>query len=125
VNTLATKGYQVRHLRDATVVPCPCGTSHRIFTREDTPVANLHVTEITDSRKHYHKRATEYYYILEGSGKMELNDDVIDLEPELAVHIAPGTAHRVYGNIKALIVVIPAAEHGDEFFCDGGPAAAS
>ena len=89
MDTLTTKGYQVRHLRDATVVPCPCGTSRRIFTREDTPVANLHVTEITDSRRHYHKKATEYYYILEGSGKMELNDDVIDLAPGLAVHIAP------------------------------------
>jgi len=118
MNTLKTKGYQVRHLRDATVVPCPCGTSNRIFTRDDSPVANLHVTEITDSRKHYHKKATEYYYILEGTGKMELNDEVIDLEPGLAIHIAPGTAHRVYGNIKTLIVVIPAAEHGDEFFCD-------
>ena len=113
-----TSGYQVRHLRDATVVPCPCGTSRRVFTREDTPVANLHVTEITDSQKHYHKRATEYYYVLEGSGKMELNDDVIDLEPGLAIIIEPGTAHRAYGEIKALIVVIPAAEHGDEYFCD-------
>ena len=83
----------------------------------DTPVANLHVTEITDSQKHYHKKATEYYYILEGTGKMELNDDVIALEPGLAVRIEPGTAHRAYGNIKALIVVIPAAEHDDEFSC--------
>ena len=113
-----TKGYQVRHLRDATVVPCPCGASHRIFTREDTPVANLHVTEITNSRKHFHQKATEYYYILEGAGKMELNDDVIDLEPGLAVIIEPGTAHRAYGKLKTLIVVIPAAEHGDEYFCD-------
>ena len=114
----AAKGYLVRHLRDATVVPCPCGTSNRIFTRDDTPVANLHVTEITDSRKHYHKKATEYYYILEGNGKMELNDDVIELEPGLAILIPPGTAHRAYGNIKTLIVVIPAAEHGDEYFCE-------
>ncbi len=111
-------GYQVRHLREATVVPCPCGASHRIFTRDDTPVANLHVTEITDSRKHFHRKATEYYYILSGSGNMELDDDVIELEPGTAVIIYPGTAHRVYGDITALIVVIPAAEHGDEFFAD-------
>ena len=118
----ASKGYQVRHVRDATVVPCPCGTSRRIFTRADTPTANLHVTEITDSRKHFHKKATEYYYILEGTGKMELDDDAVDLEPGLAIRIEPGTAHRVYGDIKALIVVIPAAEHGDEFFREGKPA---
>jgi len=118
MNEPTTRGYQVRHLRDATVVPCPCGASHRIFTRDDTPVANLHVTEITDSRKHYHRKATEYYYILQGTGHMELNDEVIDLEPGLAVIIDPGAAHRVYGDITALIVVIPAAEHGDEFFLD-------
>ena len=112
------KGYLIRHLREATVVPRPCGTSRRIFTRNDHPVANLHVTEITDSRKHWHQKATEIYYILEGQGQMELNDDVIQLEPGLAIRIDPGTAHRVKGNIKTLIVVIPAAEHGDEFFCD-------
>ena len=117
----ADKPYQVRHLRDATVVPCPCGTSHRIFTRADTPVANLHVTEITDSRKHFHRKSTEYYYILEGTGRMELNNDVIDVEPGTAVIIPPGTAHRAFGHLKALIVVIPAAEHGDEFFADGKP----
>jgi mannose-6-phosphate isomerase-like protein (cupin superfamily) len=111
-----TVGYQVRHLRDATVVPCPCGASHRIFTADDTPVANLHVTEITDSKKHYHKKATEYYYILAGSGTMELNDDTIALEPGLAIIIEPGTAHRAFGNLTTLIVVIPAAEHGDEYF---------
>ncbi|OPZ79582.1 MAG: Cupin domain protein [bacterium ADurb.Bin429] len=115
---MTTKGYQVRHLREATVVPCPCGASHRIFTRDDTPVANLHVTEITDSRKHYHRKATEYYYILAGMGTMELNDDTVPLEPGTAIIIEPGTAHRAYGDIQALIVVIPAAEHGDEYFCE-------
>ncbi len=115
----ASRGYQVRHLRDATVVPCPCGTSHRIFTRDDTPVANLHVTTITDSRKHYHMKATEYYYILDGTGVMELNDDRVPLEPGTAIIIEPGTAHRATGDITALIVVIPAAEHGDEYFCEG------
>ncbi|OPZ31104.1 MAG: Cupin domain protein [Lentisphaerae bacterium ADurb.BinA184] len=116
----ATRPYLVRHLRDAAVVACPCGVSHRIFTRADTPVANLHVTEITDSRKHFHRKSSEYYYILEGSGHMELGDDVIPVEPGTAVIIPPGTAHRAYGNLKALIVVIPAAEHGDEYFADAG-----
>ncbi len=101
------KGYIVRHLRDARVVPCHCGQSHRIFTRQDTPVANLHVTEITDSQKHSHDNITEYYYILKGTGKMELNDDVIDLEPGLAVLIEPHTTHRAWGDITALIVMIP------------------
>ena len=101
------KGYLLRHLRDARTVPCHCGASHRIFTRKRTPPVSLHVTEITDSKRHSHADLTEYYYILEGTGKMELGPDVVDLEPNLAILIRPGTAHRAYGDIKALIIMVP------------------
>ena len=106
----------VRQIEDVEPVPCPCGTSTRIITRADTEVANLHVTHIRDSQKHYHKGCTEYYYILEGEGKMELEDDVVDLRPGTTIVIPPGVAHRSWGDFKTLIVGIPAWEHTDEFF---------
>jgi mannose-6-phosphate isomerase-like protein (cupin superfamily) len=90
--------------------------STRVITIADTPVANLHVTSITDSRRHYHKGCTEYYYILEGSGKMELGDDVVDLEPGVTVVIEPGTPHRAYGDIRTIVFGVPAWDHTDEFF---------
>ena len=77
----ADRAYLVRRVQDAPTVPCPCGLSTRPLTADDHGVCNLHVTFITDSVKHYHKQCTEVYYILEGRGKMELNDDVIDVEP--------------------------------------------
>ena len=109
--------YIVRHIEDVEPVPCPCGSSTRIITRADTEVANLHVTHIQDSEKHYHKGCTEYYYILEGSGTMELGEDEVQLRPGTAIVIPPGLAHRGYGDFKALIVGVPAWEHTDEFFC--------
>jgi len=109
--------YIVRHIEDVEPVPCPCGTSTRIITRDDTEVANLHVTHIVDSEKHYHKGCTEYYYILEGAGQMELDGDVVELRPGTAIVIPPGVAHRGWGDFKTLIVGIPAWEHTDEFFC--------
>jgi len=109
--------YIVRHIEDVEPVPCPCGSSTRIITRADTEVANLHVTHIRDSEKHYHKGCTEYYYILEGSGTMELGEDEVQLRPGTAIVIPPGLAHRGYGDFKALIVGVPAWEHTDEFFC--------
>jgi len=109
------KGYLLSHLRDARVVECPCGTSRRIFTREDTPVANMHVTDIVDSHPHYHLKSTEYYYILAGSATMVLDDDTIEIEPGSAIVIYPGTRHRVIGKVKAHITVIPAAEEGDVY----------
>ena len=113
--THTEKGYLVRHLRDAAVTPCPCGTSHRIFTGADAPTASVHVTEITDSARHYHKVSTEYYYVLAGTGQMELNDEVVALEPGLAILIEPGTRHRVSGDIQALILVVPALQDADEY----------
>jgi mannose-6-phosphate isomerase-like protein (cupin superfamily) len=114
-----SKGYLYRKQSEVAPVPCPCGSSTRILTVADTPVANLHVTHITDSVKHYHKACTEYYYILEGAGKMELGEDVVDLEPGVTILIEPGTPHRAYGDVTCLIVGVPAWHHDDEFFVTG------
>ena len=110
--------YIYRTIESAPSVPCPCGTSTRIITRADTPVANIHVTSITDSRKHYHKEVTEFYHILEGTGEMELGKDVVELKPGVTILIPPGLAHRACGNLKCLIVGVPAWRHDDEFFCE-------
>jgi mannose-6-phosphate isomerase-like protein (cupin superfamily) len=112
------KGYLVRHVQDAPTVPCPCGQSTRPLTAADTPACNLHVTFITDSIKHYHKQCTEVYYILEGQGKMELNDDLIDVTPGTVVYIEPYTAHRLYSaaGVRTIVFGVPAYHPDDEFF---------
>jgi mannose-6-phosphate isomerase-like protein (cupin superfamily) len=113
---MSAKGYIYRKKSEAPVVASQCGASTRVITAADTPVANLHVTHITDSTRHYHKECTEYYYILEGSGKMELNDDVVDLEPGVTILIEPGTFHRAYGDITTIVFGVPAWHHSDEFY---------
>jgi mannose-6-phosphate isomerase-like protein (cupin superfamily) len=118
MNVHKRKGYIVKHIDQVDPVPCPCGSSTRIIQREDTPLANLHVTHIQDSKKHYHQSCTEYYYILEGAGHMELGEDVVELKPGTTVVIDPGTPHRGYGDFKTVIIGIPAWEHTDEFFCE-------
>ncbi len=47
---------------------------------------------------------------------MELNEEVIDLEPGMVVYIEPGTAHRAYGDIRTIVFGVPACRHDDEFF---------
>jgi len=68
--------------------------------------------------KHYHKKCTEVYYILEGRGKMELNDDVIEVEPGTIVYIEPYTAHRLYSpeGVRTIVFGVPAYRPDDEFF---------
>jgi mannose-6-phosphate isomerase-like protein (cupin superfamily) len=110
------KGYIYRKRAESPVVASHCGASTRVITAADTAVANLHVTHITDSVRHYHKECTEYYYVLEGRGTMELNDDVVELEPGVTVLIEPGTIHRAYGDVTTIVFGVPAWRHTDEFY---------
>jgi mannose-6-phosphate isomerase-like protein (cupin superfamily) len=113
-----TKGYLVRRIEDAPTVPCPCGQSTRVLTRADTPACNFHVTFIQDSVKHYHRECTEVYYILEGRGKMEMNDEVIDVGPGTVLYIEPGTRHRLWsaGGVRTVVFGVPALDPDDEYF---------
>jgi len=113
------KGYLVRRLDEVEAMPCPCGMSTRLTTIKDQPLANIHVTQIRDMRKHYHKEVTEFYYILEGTGVMELGDDKVDVDPGTMIVIEKGTPHRGTGDFTALIAIVPAHEPGeDEHFTD-------
>ena len=112
-----SKGYLIRRLEEAPTVPCPCGESTRPLTRAETPVCNLHVTFIKDSIKHYHKECTEVYYILEGEGKMELNDELVDVHPGMIVYIEPYTTHRLYSEagVRTIVFGVPALNPDDEY----------
>lgn len=116
--TGAGPGYLVRRRADAPTVPCPCGQSTRIVTRDDPTPANVHVTFMTDSVKHYHTRCTELYYILDGTGALELNDDVVAVEPGTLVVIEPRTRHRLRSDrgVTAMVIGVPPWEPDDEFF---------
>ncbi len=77
----------------------------------------MHVVEIsTESRTHYHKRMTEFYYVLEGQGQIELDEQLFDIGPGSAVMIRPGCRHRAIGKLKILNVPVPAFDPDDEWF---------
>jgi len=114
----ATKGYLVRRLQDAPTVQCVCGQSTRPLTVADHGVCNLHVTFIKNSVRHYHRDCTEVYYILQGQGKMELNDEVVEVEPGTIVYIEPGTFHRLSSEegVQTIVFGVPPWQEGDEYF---------
>lgn len=112
--------YIVRHIPDdVSPVTCPCGQSIRAITGKDNDLASIHFVTISkDSKAHYHKKLTEFYYVLDGIGELLLDDDVIDLKPGTIVMIEPLTKHRARGNLKILNIVIPPFDETDEFIVD-------
>lgn len=98
-------------------VPCPCGSARRAFMDDPDQICSLHVVEISeDSRSHYHKKMTEVYYVLEGTGQMELDGERFDIQPGSSVMVKPGCRHRAIGKLKIINIPIPAFDPDDEWF---------
>ena len=91
--------------------------TRRAFTDEPDQIASFHIVEISqDSRAHYHKKLTEIYYVLDGSGQMDLDGQLITVQAGDAILIKPGCRHRAIGNMKIINVPIPAFDPDDEWF---------
>lgn len=109
--------YTVVQLDELEAVKCLCGFSQRAFVSEDNKAATLHMVSITeDARVHYHKKLTEIYLILEGSGYVELDGQHVPAKAMTAILIKPGCRHRAVGNMRVIVVVVPAFDAKDEWF---------
>jgi mannose-6-phosphate isomerase-like protein (cupin superfamily) len=113
-----SRGYTVRRADDAPTVPCPCGQSTRIVTAADGLGCSFHITDIRDSIRHYHKRCAEVYYVLSGTGQMELNAETVEVGPGTVVTIEPGTRHRLVSEagVRTIVFGVPAFDPDDEYF---------
>lgn len=111
------QNYMIASFDDIEATPCPCGEAKRAFAIPENTTATMHVVEIKqDSQTHYHKKMTEIYYVLEGEGHIELDDESHPLKPGVSVFIKPGCRHRAVGKLKILNVPVPAFDPTDEWF---------
>ena len=60
---------------------------------------------------HRHENAEEVYVVLSGSGRIKLDDDILDLEPLDAVRISPGVARQLEGGPDGLEVLAFGPQH--------------
>src|SRR5204863_1910078 len=112
------KNYLVTQLDAVPPVPCPCGQARRAFASDrGAGAASVHLVDISvDARSHYHKRMTEIYLVLEGSGHLELDGELVPVKPMTAVYIHPGCRHRAVGNMRIINIPVPAFDPEDEWF---------
>jgi len=116
--------YEVVDFNKLPPVSCPCGQARRAFVEVSDFPGTIHVTEISaDARLHFHKSLTETYYILEcgPDARLQLDDEMLAVQPGMCVLIRPGVRHRALGKMRVLIVVFPKFDPEDEWFDDDGP----
>ena len=70
------------------------------------------------TERHYHARTEEIYFLLEGTGEIELDGERRRVEPGDAVLIPPGTWHQITAvdALRFLCCCAPPYSHEDTFF---------
>jgi mannose-6-phosphate isomerase-like protein (cupin superfamily) len=84
-----------------------CGQIRPLIEERDGAAAEVHHLEITDAKLHYHECTDEIYYVLDGAGRMQLDNAEIELHKGVTVYVPRGVKHRAWGNLKVLVVCIP------------------
>ena len=106
-------------LKSLPPTPCPCGIARRALADCEEFPGTVHLTEISqDARTHYHKAHTEVYVVLEceSDAKIQLDEAIHDLRPQMSIVIPPGVRHRAIGRMTVLIVCSPNFDPKDEYF---------
>ncbi len=96
-----------------------CGWRHLLISRQDSNVAAwAHAVNMDGARQHYHRVATELYYVLEGEGTVLLDGVAHPVRRGTMVQIPPGVVHGANGRMRVLVVGIPDISDGALYFPD-------
>jgi mannose-6-phosphate isomerase-like protein (cupin superfamily) len=72
------------------------------------------------TERHYHRQTEEIYYLVEGTGEIEVDGERAQLGPGDAVLIPPGAWHQIRadgaGPLRFLCCCAPPYRHEDTFF---------
>ena len=112
----------VRHEGDAPRERSACGWRDRLISREDAdlePAAWAHAVDIDGAKPHYHKIATELYYVLDGDGAVTLNGMEHEVRKGSLLHIPPGVIHSARGKMRVLVIGIPDIADADFYEVSG------
>ena len=98
-------------------------TIRSILDRSNAPVQNQSLAEATlptaaATERHYHKLSEEFYFILDGAGRMEIDGQVRNVSPGDAILIPAGAWHQITATtpLRFLCCCAPPYSHDDTYF---------
>ncbi len=100
-------------------------TIRSILDRTNAPVQQQSLAEAQipaggATQRHFHKLSEEFYYILEGSGEMEIDGEVRLVQPGDGILIPAGAWHtiRATETVRMLCCCAPPYSHDDTYFVE-------
>ena len=98
-------------------------TIRSILDRTNAPVQKQSLAEARvpaggRTERHYHKVTEEFYFILEGTGDMEIDGETRAVGPGDAILIPPGAWHTIKARqtLRFLCCCAPPYAHEDTYF---------
>ena len=103
-------------------------TIRSLLDLSNAPVANQSLAEATlpagaQTDRHYHKLSEEFYYLIAGTGVMEIDGESRNVRPGDAILIPPGAWHQITATspLRFLCCCAPPYSHEDTFFAPDLP----
>ena len=94
-----------------------------ILDLSNAPVENQSLAEASQppgaaTERHYHKLSEEFYFLLEGTGTMEINGETRTVSPGDAILIPAGAWHQITATtaLRFLCCCAPPYAHEDTYF---------
>lgn len=98
-------------------------TIRSILDRTNAPVQLQSLAEASlpignSTERHYHKLSEEIYFLLEGTGSMEIEGATQEVGPGDAILIPPGAWHQITAKtpLRFLCCCAPPYSHDDTYF---------
>jgi mannose-6-phosphate isomerase-like protein (cupin superfamily) len=111
ITAVRVGGATVRRLPEQEEFRSTCGMRRDLLAATEAEPVRMHYLRIGDSKKHVHRRTTEYYYVTEGLGEIELDGQTVPIAKGDLVIVPPGVWHTsrpVPGHeLHVLLVVVP------------------
>jgi mannose-6-phosphate isomerase-like protein (cupin superfamily) len=97
-------------------------TIRSILDRANAPVEKQSLAEArvppgSATQRHHHKLTEEFYFILEGAGKIEIDGETRAVRPGDAILIPPGAWHTITASepLRFLCCCAPPYSHEDTY----------
>jgi len=94
-----------------------------ILDRSNAPVEKQSLAEAVvqaggSTQRHYHRLSEEFYFILEGGGRMEIGGETREVGPGDAILIPAGAWHTIaaHERLRFLCCCAPPYAHEDTYF---------
>lgn len=100
-------------------------TIRSILDHTNAPVRSQSLAEATlppgtSTQRHYHRLSEEFYFLLEGTGSMEIDGETRPVSPGDAILIPAGAWHQITATsatpLRFLCCCAPPYSHDDTFF---------